>query len=291
VPLAFALYWHVRTWDPTVAQRADEEAQLVEQLARRLDRMPDDVEGWRLLARSYMALGRYGEGLAAYTQAWKRTPMPDNDLKLEYAEAQVLNDRAALAGEAGRMFEEVVAAEPNNAKALWYGGLAALEVGHEADVKARWTKLLALDPPQEVAQVVRTQLAALGGAPGASEGGQAATPAGPTIKLAVTLGAGRRVADLGPNAALFIFARAPGGGPPVAVIRQPANAVPGEFTLSDANSMIPGRSLADFDQLDLVARLSRNGQPTAQPGDWEAKTSFNPKQGGDVALVIDEVVQ
>jgi cytochrome c-type biogenesis protein CcmH len=217
--------------------------------------------------------------------------MPDNDLKLEYAEAQVLNDRAALAGEAGRMFEEVVAAEPNNAKALWYGGLAALEVGHEADVKARWTKLLALDPPQEVAQVVRTQLAALGGAPGSSGSGQAAAPAGPTIKLAVTLGAGRRVADLGPNAALFIFARAPGGGPPVAVIRQPANAVPGEFTLSDANSMIPGRSLADFDQLDLVARLSKNGQPTAQPGDWEAKTSFNPKQGGDVALVIDEVVQ
>jgi cytochrome c-type biogenesis protein CcmH len=218
--------------------------------------------------------------------------MPDNDLKLEYAEAQVLNDRAALSGEAGKLFEEVVAAEPDNAKALWYGGLAALEAGREDDVKARWTKLLRLDPPEEVAQIVRQQLAALGApATGQGAGGEAA-PSGPSIKLAVSLGPGRRVADLGPNAALFIFARAPGSvGPPLAVIRKPADAVPGEFTLSDANSMIPGRSLADFEELDLVARLSKNGQPSAQPGDWQAQTSFKPKDGGSVALVIDQVVQ
>jgi cytochrome c-type biogenesis protein CcmH len=290
-PIAFVVYSQIRTWDPVVAHRADEEARLVEQLAQRLQQKPDDVGGWRLLARSYMALGRYAEGVNAYREAWKRTPMPDNELKLEYAEAQVLNDRAALSGEAGKLFEEVVAAEPDNAKALWYGGLAALEVGREDDVKARWTKLLGLDPPEEVAQIVRQQLAALG-APATGEGAGQAPPTGPSIKLAVSLGPGRRVADLGPNAALFIFARAPGGvGPPLAVIRKPADAVPGEFTLSDANSMIPGRSLADFEELDLVARLSKNGQPTAQPGDWQAQTSFKPKDGGSVALVIDQVVQ
>jgi cytochrome c-type biogenesis protein CcmH len=290
VPIAFAVYLQIRTWDPAVAHRADEEAQLVAQLAQRLQQKPDDVGGWRLLARSYMALGRYPEGVNAYREAWKRTPMPDNDLKLEYAEAQVLNDRAALSGEAGKLFEEVVAAEPDNAKALWYGGLAALEVGHEDDVKTRWTKLLTLDPPEEVAQIVRQQLAALGAPAVAGQGAEPA-PAGLSIKLAVSLGPGRRVADLGPNAALFIFARAPDSPAPVAVIRKPAASVPGEFTLSDANSMIPGRSLADFEELYLVARFSKSGQPTAQPGDWQAQTSFKPKDGGSVALVIDQVVQ
>jgi cytochrome c-type biogenesis protein CcmH len=55
--------------------------------------------------------------------------------------------------------------------------------------------------------------------------------------------------------------------------------------------MIPGRSLADYEELTLVARLSKTGQPVAQPGDWEAETKFRPKDGGTVALVIDQVVQ
>jgi cytochrome c-type biogenesis protein CcmH len=296
VPVAAALYFHVSNWNPEIAARASEGNRLVEALAAQLEQTPDDVEGWKLLANSYMTLGRYPEGLAAYEQAWERTPMPDADLTIAYAEAQILTDRASLSGEAGRLVEAVVAVDPGNPKALWYGGLVALEGGREADVRARWTALLALNPPQQVAEVVRAQLAALGGvAPVAPEQGggasAAAAVAGPSLQLDVSLGAGRSVADLGPNAQLFIFARAPGGGPPLAVIRQPASAVPGQFTLSDANSMIPGRSLAAYEELTLVARLSATGQPTEQPGDWFAQTVVRPSEGGAVALVIDQVVQ
>ena len=75
------------------------------------------------------------------------------------------------------------------------------------------------------------------------------------------------------------------------MIRERASALPGQFTLSDANSMIPGRSLADFEELTLVARVSASGQPTEQPGDLYAQAVFRPKEGGTVALVIDQVVQ
>jgi cytochrome c-type biogenesis protein CcmH len=61
--------------------------------------------------------------------------------------------------------------------------------------------------------------------------------------------------------------------------------------LSDADAMIPGSSLANHEQLTVVARLSVTGQPTAQPGDWFAETVVNPKEAGGVALVIDQVVQ
>jgi cytochrome c-type biogenesis protein CcmH len=99
------------------------------------------------------------------------------------------------------------------------------------------------------------------------------------------------VSALGPNAQLFIIARAPEGGPPIAVIRQPASALPGEFSLSDANSMIAGRSLSAYPEITVIARLSRSGQPTAQPGDWEAQAVVRPTGGATVALVIDQVVQ
>jgi cytochrome c-type biogenesis protein CcmH len=146
--------------------------------------------------------------------------------------------------------------------------------------------LLALNPPEQVARVVQAQLASL-------EGGESSAPApvGPEIKLSVTLGEGRSLADLGPSAQLFIIARAPEGGPPIAVIRRPPSAVPGEFSLSDADSMIAGRSLAAYPQITVVARLSRSGQPTAQPGDWQAEALVNPSEAPTVALVIDQVVQ
>ena len=233
----------------------------------------------------------------ACREAWSRTAQPDDDLKLTFAEAQILSDRSSLAGDAGRLVEEVLAGQPANPKALWYGGLVAFEQGREDDVKVRWSRLLAMNPPPEIAKMLRTQLAALGAAPeagsAASAGGPSeGRPSGPTVQLDVSLAGGMSIQQLPPSAALFILARAPGGGPPLAVIRKPPSAVPGRFTLSDANSMIAGRSIGDFEEVTLVARLSKSGQPQEQPGDWYAQTSYRPKEGnGTVALVIDQVVQ
>ena len=102
-----------------------------------------------------------------------------------------MSDRAALGGDAGRIVEEVLAVEPGNAKALWYGGLVALELGREDLVKTRWARLLELNPPDEIAAMLRQQLAALGQAPaaGSSGGGATVAPSGPTVQLDVSLGA------------------------------------------------------------------------------------------------------
>lgn len=287
-PMALGLYGYVSNWDPEVAARSNRETDLVEQLARRLESTPNDAEGWRLLAASYMQLGRYADGRAAYERLWALTPQPDDELKLGYAESQILTDRGSLTGEAGRLIEEVLAARPGEPKALWYGGLVALELGRDDVVRERWESLLALNPPEQVAEVVRGQLAELGG-----EGAQAASaaPKGPEIKLNITLGPGRSAAALGPTAQLFILARAPEGGPPIAVIRRPVSSLPGEFSLSDADSMIQGRSLAAYPEITVIARLSASGQPTAQPGDWFAEAVVRPSDGPTVALVIDQVVQ
>jgi cytochrome c-type biogenesis protein CcmH len=289
-PLAFALYFYVSNWDSELASRVSQESALLEQLERHLESNPNDLEGWRLLAASSMQLGRYVEGRAAYERVWALTPRPDDELKLEYAEAQILADRASVAGEAGRLIEEVLDANPGNPKALWYGGLVALELGLDDAVRARWTRLLALNPPEDVARIVETQLAALDNAV-SGEAPSSPAPIGPEIKLSVTLAPELSLSELGPAAQLFIIAREAEGTPPIAVIRQPPSALPGEFSLSDANSMIQGRSLAAYPEITVVARLSRSGQPTAQPGDWQAEAVVRPGDPETVALVIDEVVQ
>lgn len=289
-PAALGLYTYVSSFDPEIAARVSRESALLEQLAAHLEANPGDLEGWQLLAASYVQLGRYEEGRAAYQRVWALTRNPDDELKIAYAEAQVLADRSALGGEAGRLVEEVLETSPGDPKALWYGGWVALERGREDAVRARWTSLLALNPPEDVARIVQSQLAELGGGGFASAEGEP-EPVGPEIKLSVTLGPERSLAALGPSAQLFIMALAPEGGPPIAVIRRPPSAVPGEFSLSDANTMIQGRSLSAYPEVVVVARLSRSGEPTAQPGDWQAQTRVRPSEAPTVALVIDEVVQ
>jgi cytochrome c-type biogenesis protein CcmH len=295
-PLALGMYLLVSDWDVEEAARAAEQTafadSLLAELEAHLARNPDDAPSWTFLGKSYVQLGRYPQARAALARAWSLTPEPDDDLKLAYAEAQILAERTALAGDASRLVEEVLAARPQDPKALWYGGLAAFELGRNEVARQRFTSLLAFNPPPEVVGAINERLAALGG-PGSAEGGGQGSAAveGPAIKLSVTLGAGRSLADLGSSAQLFIIARAPEGGPPIAVIRRPPSAVPGEFTLSDADSMIAGRSLASYAEIAVVARLSRTGQPIEQPGDWFAEARVRLGEPGTVALVIDTVVQ
>ena len=292
VPIAVAVYLNVSTWQvQQTVQAPAEQLEMVEQLAAKMAQNPEDVQGWLLLARSYMALGQYALGRRAFEEVWARTPVADNDLKLALSEAMILSDRASIGGEAAVLVEEVLTTEPNNQKALWYGGLVAVERGRSDLACSRWSTLLASNTPQDVADVLRTQMASMsctpvaGGSPAASS-----AAGGPTIKLAIRVAEGHSLEAMGPQAALFIFARAAAGGPPVAVIRESLSALPGEFTLSDQNTMVAGRSLADFPELSLVARVSASGQPLEQAGDLFAAAVYRQGDDETIEMVIDQIV-
>jgi len=290
VPVAIGMYFAVTTWDPTESTSAGTaERTVVMQLAAKMIENPNDVAGWRLLGRSYIVLGEYRLGRQAYIEAWNRTPMPDNELKLALGEALILADRTTVSGDGGRLVEEVLRAEPDNQRALWYGGLVALELGQPDLARTRWTRFLEFNPPEDIARTVRQMLAQI---PSGSLNEPASTAAEPGFALDLDIRVGESVSleSAGPAAALFIFARAPGERAPVAVIREPVSALPGTFTLSDRNVMIAGRTLTAFPELLLVARVSLSGQPAEQPGDLYVEASYRQGDANRVTLVINKVV-
>ena len=303
VPSAVGLYLGIGTWNGQSLSTSDSTlppmAELVEGLDARLQQQPDDPAGWYLLGQSYMSLGRYADARRAFSEGLARDPAPGTDMKLAFAEAQTLTDPQALLGDAGQIFEDALEVEPDNATALWYGGLAAAATQRPNIARSRWSRLLQLDPPQALRDVLEQHLNALGGISEPVQEpplqlAQTEAPAGLEIRLRIQLGEGLGEAGgiNSPGASLFIFARAPQGGPPVAVIRESASAVPGEFSLSDANNMLPGRSLADFPELTIVARISASGEPTEQPGDVYGEISYAPEAGGGIVdLVMDQVAQ
>jgi len=158
VPAALALYFHVSDWDPEYAAELTRNNAIIDEFARRLESTPNDVKGLQLLASSYASLQRWPEARAVYERLWALTPQPDDDLKLAYAEAQIRTDSSSLTGEGGRLVEEVLASNPDNPLALWYGGFVALERGMTDVVKTRWTRLLAFNPDPEFATMLRARL-------------------------------------------------------------------------------------------------------------------------------------
>ena len=71
------------------------------------------------------------------------------------------------------------------------------------------------------------------------------------------------------NTNLFIIARDPDNPrPPIAVIRRKTSELPLDIILSNDNVMIPGTTLTNFNQLEIIARTSDGNNPVAESGDW-----------------------
>ena len=135
---------------------------MVGKLAARLQQNPDDADGWTRLGRSYMVLNQPDRAVSAYDHAAKLRP-DDIGLKQQYAEALVAAGGSDDPPEAAAtLFRQVLAADPQNAEALWYVGLAEAAAGHAQAAHDLWTKLLAQLPADApIRQQVQDRIAAL----------------------------------------------------------------------------------------------------------------------------------
>jgi hypothetical protein len=81
---------------------------------------------------------------------------------------------------------------------------------------------------------------------------------------------------------VFIIAKAPGNPIPLAVKAYPVEAVPKRLLLSDKDAMMPSRPLSSAQTVAISARISRSGDVSRAPGDWEGLAaqpeSNNPNQ-------------
>jgi len=242
--------------------------QMVEGLALRLETETDDLEGWIMLGRSYMQLERYPEAMEAWRQAWRLSEGEQVDVAVSFAEAMVLADPKTLVGSAGELLDVILKNNPDETKALWYGGMSAVARGDDALAERRWVHLLAQENlPANARAVVQQQLAAMGAAAATSAAKPEAVAARQSIHINIEL-SDELATRVKPGQSLFVFAReADGAGPPVAVKRLQVGVFPVQVTLSDADVMMPGRKLSDVSRLRLVARISQSGNAIQAPGD------------------------
>ncbi len=138
----------------------------------------------------------------------------------------------------------------------------------------------------------------LGTGSGVGAGPSASSPVGPgpsassaqaTVNISI-------VPELKPrlngDAALFVFAREPGGrGPPLAAKRMTSSAIGTQIHLTAEDSMVPGRALKSGQRVSITARVSFTGQPLPAAGDLYGELTYDVGHDGVRDLVIDRVVE
>lgn len=286
-------YWSNWTWDENF-RVADTPAAMAARLARRLQDEPEDREGWLMLGRSYTALQQYPLAVRAYQRAYRLAEGRDAEALTGWAEALTLIDENELAGRAGRLFEEALALEPQNGKALFFSGIAAERRGELPLARERFVALLALGPPDTVRDILQQQVAGLdaaiaqGAAAAPSAGGNSPTAPAARIELRVEL-APSLAARIPADAIVFVAVRRPGEpGPPLAAQRLAAR-FPLNVTLTPADAMMPGRSFAAGETVSVVARVALGGTPTANSGDPFGELRYDVGRDQARTLVIDRL--
>src|SRR3954469_16547204 len=118
---------------------------MVQRLADKLEQNPDDVEGWKMLGKSYNVMGRFAEAATAYSKAAARAPR-DPQLLADLADALAMARGQKMAGEPNELVLRALQLDPKNLKALALAGTAAFEAADYRGAARYWERMLPLVP-------------------------------------------------------------------------------------------------------------------------------------------------
>jgi len=281
---------------------------MVEKLAQRMQKDPNDGEGWAMLARSYSVMERNEEALNAYARAVALRP-DDAALLVDYADAMGVKNQRNLSGEPMKLIARALKVDPANLKGLALAGTESFVRKDYMGAVRYWSEVHKVGPSENplVQQVASSlqEARSRAGLPAPNASVPAPSPvevpgsaSGPTAKAQGAAASVRGTVSLpsalrgqvGPEDTVFIFARpASGGRMPLAALRVQVKDLPYQFTLDDSKSMSSAMPLSTSQQVVLGARISKSGDAIPQPGDLSGQVGPVALGSSGISLEINEV--
>ncbi len=263
--------------------------QLVAGLAAKLQEEPNNAEGWFMLGRSYMSMGRYPDAANAFRQVLNLVG-DEPTVMLRYADALAMAQGGKIAGEPFALIKHALELNPNDETGLWLAGLGYEEQGQYEQAVQHWRKLERLLQDNPASQTEVRNLIARAeqqlGRPVTVETAPAQPAATSKVALQVTISLAEALKDkVSADDTVFIFARAVEGPPmPLAALRKQVRDLPLTVTLDDSMAMMPQLKLSNFNEVRVGARISKSGAVGAQSGDLQGEIS-------PVSTASDETIQ
>ncbi len=126
-----------------------------------LDRDPKDVDDWLKLGRSYIIVQEYPFAVRAFARANQVADGRNATALVGEAEAMILIHDSSLEGRAGQLIDEALAIDPTSPQALFFGAAEAMRLGDLPLARARFSKLLAMNPPAQVKTMLKQEITAI----------------------------------------------------------------------------------------------------------------------------------
>jgi cytochrome c-type biogenesis protein CcmH len=277
---------------------------MVAALAQKLEKEPNNLQGWAMLARSYKVMGRMMEAELAFERAGS---VIDSDAQMlaNYADVAATNAGGSLKGKPAQLIAKALKADPENPMALWLSGTEAMESKDYDRALATWERLMALLPPgsedsrmlQGAIEEVRARAGkpskaatAAAAAPAAAGGQKTAASALGSVSGTVELAASLK-SKAAPGDTVMVIARLPGSRMPLALVRARAADLPLKFTLDDSVSMNPQSRLSAVTEVEVEARVSRSGMAQPATGDLMSAAQTVKVGSSGVTLQVAQVRQ
>ncbi|WP_018609000.1 c-type cytochrome biogenesis protein CcmI [Uliginosibacterium gangwonense] len=275
---------------------------MASKLSARLEKQPDDLEGWFMLGRTYAYLGRHAEAEKIFRNLLPRMPN-DPDLLADLADSLASTHGGNLDEEPAKLIEKALQIAPNHLKALNLSASLAFNRGQYATAGQLWERMLAHmpadNPDIETIRAnineIRTklgqeQLASPAVQPLKTTSNEiaAASPASASIGISGTIKLSPDLAkQVAADSTVFIFARSGEGGPPLAAIRLKVADLPAKFDFTNTPLIMSERPVPE--NLHVGARISSSGNATPASGDPESGMIAVEKNAKDVLINIDHL--
>lgn len=296
----------IMTVEPAGSAHANQQelARMVDLLAKKLEKEPDNPQGWAMLARSYKALGRGQEAELAFEHAGA---FIDNDAQAlaNYADVAASNAGGSFKGKPAMLIAKALKADPQNAMALWLSGTEAMSRNDFDGALATWGRLLPLlAPGSEDEKMLRGAMAEVSARAGKPIPALAAAPAAaamppqaqPAAAPAATAGVSGTVelapglkSKTTPSDIVMVIARLPGTRVPLAVMRAQASELPLKFRLDDSMAMNPQALISTAKEVEVEARVSKTGMAKAEATDLLSAAQTVKVGAADVTLRVAQV--
>ena len=260
---------------------------MVAEFAAKMEKEPDNLKGWAMLARSYRILGRNAEAAKAYARAGSFVDS-DPQLLADYADVLAANADGNFAGKPQQLINKALALDPNNLLALWLSGTAAFNAQNYKAAVQSWEKLAKQLPPDtDETRAITASIAearSKGGLPPASAPAISNQGVSGQVGISAELQSKVKASDT-----LMVIARKPGERMPVAVLKTAVTSFPMSFVLDDALAMSPNALISQLPEVSVEVRISKTGMAMPESGDLISPPQMIKVGTTNARLMINQV--
>jgi len=265
--------------------------ELITELENKLERQPENLQYWFLLARLSSEQNDYAKAVNAYQQIMKYD-QSSSLVVAELAQAMFLRDKHVMSDEIGRLTADALNLDPQNTTALGLSGIFSFSKKNYIDAIRYWQQAVNLLGENSESGIglslgiekAKNLYLAEGGTQESLE--KALAPKAIVVQVNVDPKISVPASQL-----VYVYAREwQGSKMPLAITRISFSQLPTKISLTESMAMSPSATLATASQVEVVARISQDGTAMAKPGDWQAiQGPFDmDKLPETIDLVIDK---